>query len=215
MRCAAIIPVKPFDSAKSRLGAQLERGGVAELARAMLGDVLDAAGSSRRLERIVLVTNESNLPASETRWEQVSEGADSGGHSRAALRGIAALGKEIDCVVLLPGDCPLLDARELDGVLERAHPGRVGIVPDRHGSGTNGLVLCPPDSIEPAFGEGSRARHEALARGAGCEPVIESVNSLALDVDTVDDLEALRTVLAREGARAPRTSALLKRMASG
>jgi 2-phospho-L-lactate guanylyltransferase len=215
MRIAAIIPVKRFASAKRRLGEQLDRGRVVELAQAMLADVLEAAGSSRELDQIVLVTDEADLPASEVAWDLVAEGADSGGHSRAALRGIdAAAGAGADCVVLLPGDCPLLDADELDALLGRARRGRVGIVPDRHGSGTNALVLCPPDSIEPAFGEGSRARHEALARDAGAEPVLEHLDSLALDVDTPADLVALRGLLAEDASLAPRTAALLERIAS-
>ena len=41
------------------------------------------------------------------------------------------------------------------------------IVPDRHGSGTNALLLDPPTVITPAFGPGSFARHAALAAAAG------------------------------------------------
>ena len=40
------------------------------------------------------------------------------------------------------------------------------IVADRHGTGTNALVLSPPDAIEPAFGPGSFARHVAAAEAA-------------------------------------------------
>src|SRR3569832_665356 len=58
--------------------------------------------------------------------------------------------------LLVPGDCPALDPTEVDDLL-LAHPhseARVTIVPDRHGTGTNALVLCPPDAISPSFGEG-------------------------------------------------------------
>ncbi len=37
-------------------------------------------------------------------------------------------------------------------------------MPDRHGTGTNGLLLTPPDAIAPSFGPGSCERHRALAR---------------------------------------------------
>ena len=40
-------------------------------------------------------------------------------------------------------------------------------MPDRHGTGTNALLLTPPDVIEPSFGDDSRARHERLAQEAG------------------------------------------------
>ena len=40
--------------------------------------------------------------------------------------------------------------------LARMRPGRVGVVPDRHGTGTNALLLAPADAIGPAFGAGQR-----------------------------------------------------------
>ena len=63
------------------------------------------------------------------------------------------------------------------------------VVPDRHGSGTNALLLAPPRAIRPAFGPGSRARHETLAREAGAACAVDEVPALLLDVDTLEDLE--------------------------
>src|SRR5690242_5229640 len=94
-----------------------------------------------------------------TTIEVLRDPADQG-HSEAATLGIVrarALGA--DCAALLPGDCPLLDPSELDSALDRVAAGRVGVVPDRHGEGTNALLLAPPDAIGPAFGPGSRSRH--------------------------------------------------------
>ena len=78
----------------------------------------------------------------------------------------------------------------------------VAVVPDRHGTGTNALVLSPPDAIRPAFGEGSRDRHVAAAREAGIPFAVEELPSLALDLDTPADLVALATrarIRARRG----------------
>ena len=77
------------------------------------------------------------------------------------------------------------------------------IVPDRHGTGTNALLLTPPDVIEPAFGPGSFARHRAVGGGHG--PASPNLPSLTLDIDTPEDLA---TLLAGSAA-APRTRALL------
>jgi 2-phospho-L-lactate guanylyltransferase len=84
------------------------------------------------------------------------------------------------------------------------------IVPDRHGQGTNALLLTPPDVMAPAFGPGSFARHAARARAAGAAIRVADVSSLGLDVDTPEDLAALRDALAAHGADAPRTRALLE-----
>ncbi|MGH2912303.1 MAG: hypothetical protein ACRDJ3_07480, partial [Solirubrobacteraceae bacterium] len=112
----------------------------------------------------------------------------------------------------VPGDCPTLDPAELTALLEEEIEGVV-IVPDRHGSGTNGLLLTPPDAISPSFGPDSRKRHERLAHNAGAGQRIERPASLLLDIDTGEDLAALRERLAGETERAPRTRAVLGRPA--
>ena len=65
--------------------------------------------------------------------------------------------------------------------------GVVALVPDRHGGGTNALLVSPPGIIPFAFGHGSRARHEAAARAAGAA-YVELDGELGLDVDTPEDL---------------------------
>ena len=75
------------------------------------------------------------------------------------------------------------------------------IVPDRHGTGTNALLLAPPDVIAPAFGQGSCARHRAAAEASGARVAVAEVASLALDVDTPDDLDALRGVHLQDARR--------------
>ena len=88
------------------------------------------------------------------------------------------------------------------------------IVPDRHGAGTNALLIAPPEAVEPAFGPGSFARHAALAHAAGARVRIGRLPSLELDVDTPGDLAALRAALAARAGGAPRTRALLDGIAS-
>lgn len=213
MPFTAIIPVKRFAEAKRRLAEAFGAGARRRLVRAMLGDVLDAVGRSSEVERVLVVTNEPRLPATETPLTRISDAPQRPSHSGAARRGIRrALRSGAEGVVLLPGDCPLLDPAELDGALRRAVPGRVGIVPDRQGTGTNALILCPPDAIMPAFGEGSRERHERLALEAGHTPAIERLFSLALDVDAPEDLAALRQFLDRDPAMAPRTAEAIGRL---
>jgi 2-phospho-L-lactate guanylyltransferase len=132
------------------------------------------------------------------------------GHVAAALAGIARAEVDgADCVVLLPGDCPLLDPKELDRLLTGIPSSFVSVVPDRHGAGTNALVLSPPGAIRPAFGEGSCARHVAAAREAGIPFAVEELPSLSLDLDTPADIVALTRVLAAAPRRARRTAKVL------
>jgi 2-phospho-L-lactate guanylyltransferase len=107
----------------------------------------------------------------------------------------------------------MLDAAELDDLIGRpADPPSVLIVPDRHGTGTNALLLTPPDAIDPSFGPGSRDRHEADAASAGIGHVVVELPTLALDVDTPEDLEHLKATLAETHGGAAHTRGMLRRM---
>ena len=208
MGTVAVLPVKSFGRAKQRLRpAGVDR---AELAAAMVGDVLEALGAVRGLDAVVVVSAQdlAGRPAG-TEW--VHDPLEVG-QSSAAARGVrAAVARGAQRVLLVPGDCPALDPAEVDALLESAAPGVV-IVPDRHGSGTNALLLDPPAVLTPAFGPGSFARHAALAHAAGATVRVGRLPSLELDVDTPGDLAALRTALAAGHGAAPRTRALLERL---
>jgi 2-phospho-L-lactate/phosphoenolpyruvate guanylyltransferase len=195
MKAIAVVPVKRFAEAKQRLAPGLDEGRRQELAAAMLADVLDAIGAARSVERTILVSGDplaqEIAAAANTAVEVVPDPSDSG-HNVAAQAGIArAEADGASCVVLLPGDCPLLAPRDLDRLLTGVPSPYAAIVPDRHGTGTNALVLSPPDAIEPSFGAGSRERHVAAARAAGIPFEVEEVPSLALDLDTPADVVAL------------------------
>jgi 2-phospho-L-lactate guanylyltransferase len=211
MRVAAVLPVKHFDEAKQRLAGGIDAERRRRLVAAMVEDVLEAIGGARSIERTIVVSGDpiAQEMAADAGAEVVPDPADAG-HVEAALAGIARAEVEgADCVVLLPGDCPLLDPRELDRLLTGLPTPYVGIVPDRHGTGTNALVLSPPSAIVPAFGEGSCARHVALAREAGAPFGVEELASLGLDLDTPADVVALTRELSERRGRARRTAKAL------
>ncbi len=205
----AIVPVKRLTAAKSRLADALDATDRSALMLAMLADVLMNLRRSRGVGRVVVVTDDR-----EVRHRAIAEGAevvadhDSGSHSAAALRGIAAVAAPTDRVLLAPGDCPLVRVEELDELLLEPQPSVV-VVPDRHGAGTNALLLDPPDAIDPSFGAGSRDRHLALAASAGLEGAVRVLPSLALDIDTPDDLATLRARFSSQRGGAPATRGVL------
>jgi 2-phospho-L-lactate/phosphoenolpyruvate guanylyltransferase len=215
VRTAAVLPVKSFSHAKQRLGNALGGGDREQLAAAMVGDMLSALAAVEGIEDVVMVTAEPLAArAAAGAGAAVVDDPDEAGQSAAARRGIdAALVRGADRALLVPGDCPAADPQELAQLL-RGAPGSpsVVIVPDRHGSGTNALLLSPPGVVAPSFGAGSFARHAAWARAAGASVQVCELQSLALDVDTPDDLGALRAALERRPAAAARTRAVLDRL---
>jgi 2-phospho-L-lactate guanylyltransferase len=211
-RTIAILPVKSFEAAKQRLSDMLGGGARKALAQAMFSDVLATLRHVPELDEIAVVTADraAESAAAGERVTVLHDGAQSG-QSAAALIGIHhALAAGYERVLLVPGDAPLLQPREVAALIDRTRG--IVIVPDRHGTGTNALVLAPPDVLEPSFGPGSFDRHCELARAAGITYRAEPAPSLAHDVDTPDDLAALATAL--EGARtvAPRTRGALRQL---
>jgi 2-phospho-L-lactate/phosphoenolpyruvate guanylyltransferase len=211
LNATAILPVKRFDSAKRRLGTGMEEDRRRELVAAMLRDVLDAVERARLIDRAIIVSGEPEaaLIAADVGAGLIDD-PDDRGHPEAALLGVAAASQSgVGCVVLLPGDCPLLDPRDLDRLLTAVPDPYVAVVPDRHGTGTNALLLRPPDAIRPAFGEGSCERHLQAARSAGLPHGVERLDSLALDLDTPADIVALTRELEAGRGRAPNTARVL------
>jgi 2-phospho-L-lactate guanylyltransferase len=214
MTVLAVLPIKSFDMAKQRLAAELPAGPRRALAEAMFADVLTALRRATSIDEFVVVSSDNGA-------QQIagSHGAgvledEGGGHSGAALVGIAHA-REIGAerVICVPGDCPLLDPTELDALIAHPVSGRSAlIIPDRHGTGTNALVLTPPDALTPAFGDDSCERHYRLATEQGATPEVLSVESLALDIDTPDDLAALNEALATRHGGAAHTRGMLNQL---
>ncbi len=214
MRTAAVLPIKTFASAKQRLAGMLAADDRTALAAAMAFDVLETLRSVAAIDELIVVSGEPAMSAAAAQaGAHLVADEQEAGHSDAAARGIrvaTALGATR--VLLVPGDCPALAGRELDALLSVRDDGVV-VVPDRLATGTNALLLQPPDVIAPGFGPGSRVRHVERARAVGASVSIVEVAGLELDIDTPQDLNALAALLSADPARAPRTARILEALA--
>ena len=213
MSTLAILPIKSFDDAKRRLGQGIDHALRRLLVEAMVADVLIALRRARSVTATVAVSSDEAAQRIAGAYGASLLYDDGGGHNGAALKGIRhAVAHGFERALLVPGDCPAVDPNELDALLGRDVSGRTAlVVPDRHGTGTNALVLEPPDALEPSFGPGSRERHLERAAGADLRCELVEVPTLALDVDTPEDLEALRQMLASTHGRAAHTRGILRR----
>lgn len=215
MPTVAILPVKTFTEAKRRLRSGLSPAERRALAEAMFCDVLIALRRCTSVGAVLVVSADHG--AQRIAYGYGAEVLDDQehGHNVAARHGIEhVLGEGAERVVLVPGDCPALDPAELDGLLERRAPRpSVLVVPDRHHTGTNALVITPPDAMAPSFGPDSCQRHLDHAREAGVHGEVVDVPTLALDVDTSRDLEALQHRLDQMRGGAANTRGMLVQLA--
>jgi 2-phospho-L-lactate guanylyltransferase len=211
----AVLPIKSFDAAKQRLRSSLNTVTRQVLVQAMFTDVLRALGHAETIAGVVVVSGDHGA-------QRIAEGYGAQvvtdqqqGHNHAAGLGIdRAVELGATRVLLVPGDCPLLIPGEIDELVNRrAASPSVLIVPDRHGSGTNALLITPPDAFTPGFGPGSRERHEQRAAAAGLSCDTVAVPSLALDVDTPEDLEKVESTLAARHGGAAHTRGMLAQLA--
>jgi 2-phospho-L-lactate/phosphoenolpyruvate guanylyltransferase len=210
----AILPIKTFDEAKQRLRAELDPTPRRALVEAMFSDVLIALRRAKLVDQVLVVSADNVAQRIAGGYDAMVVEDEDLGHNQAAVRGAArALELGVDRVLMVPGDCPLLSPTELDELLGRPVPSpSVLVVPDRHGTGTNALVLTPPDALQPAFGPGSHDRHHEHASAAGIHVETVEVSSLALDIDTPEDLAAVEATLERTRGGAAHTRGMLRQL---
>jgi 2-phospho-L-lactate guanylyltransferase len=97
---------------------------------------------------------------------------------------------EVEAVLVLPADLPLIQAGDVRALIEAVQdPPIVVIAPDRRRRGTNALLVAPPGTIKYEFGPDSFERHIRSAETAGARVEIIELPTLGLDLDAPEDLE--------------------------
>ncbi len=182
---ALLVPVKALERAKSRLVVS-SHGHRVPLMRAFALDAITAATRSDLVRTVYVVTDEPDLDIEGTiALPDEGEGDLNRALVHAALR-VRLLDPTL-AVAAMCADLPCLRTDDLDDAL------RVGLTPrwfvaDAAGTGSSLLAAGPGVDLEPHFGPGSAARHEA----SGAVPVRADVATLRRDVDTLEDLDHAR-----------------------
>ncbi len=195
-RCIAVVPVKPMAAALGRLADVLDSGERHALQGAMLRDVLLACERSGAVAATIVVTSD---PAAEAVARSLGAGVEADhvpprGMNAAVSRGLRAAERwGARSALVLTADLPLIRADDLDRIAGREHELLdVALAPSRDGTGTNAMLLRPPAAIGPELGPDSLARHIRRAQDRGLRWATVDLPSVALDIDTPDDLAALR-----------------------
>ena len=191
MVTVVLLPVKDPERSKQRLAGVLSPGERTQLVWAMLEDVGAAVRGCGCAQRVVVVARDPEVAAYAVGngWEVFREsGQDSESRSVDwASKRLEEQGAE--AVLRLPADIPLVQARDLDALLERAARGPSAVlVPSRDGLGTNALLRSPPLVFPSKFGTDSLQQHLREARLRGLRVEVRSMPRLALDLDRTSDL---------------------------
>ena len=190
----AIVPVKRFSTAKTRLATVLDTIERAQLARLMLEDVLEALALCKDfLAGLIVVTSDENATAlARSRGAMVvSDTADNGINAAVRLAIHRIDRSRNDGVIIVPSDIPQLSLDDIfKAVTAISAPRTLAIVPATEDGGTNLLACRPADAVPLHFGPHSFDQHCRAALRAGIKPHVLAVPELGLDIDRPENLRA-------------------------
>lgn len=198
----ALVPVKPLAASKSRLAAALSDKERAVLSAELLEHVLGALQAARCVDAGWVIGGDAFIaalaPQHDARWLP-ELGADLNDTLAQALE---RLPDDATQALILPMDLPFLTSQTVDDLVAQITENQADVViaPDRWQQGTNALLLARPFTLRPAFGPGSRHRHQQAAESQGLRVVLYHARELAFDIDTPADLveSGLLTITAED-----------------
>lgn len=185
----AIVPVKRLGLAKQRLAPILSRSERAELARTMLHDVLTSLCATTELAGIIVVSGDPVVAHLAMLFDaRVVGDLMESGINAAVQQGLGTLDASSASALIVPADVPFATASDLRMVIGELSHYPMVLVPALSDGGTNVLAMRQPNLIMPSFGEGSFARHHALAYDGGVGCGIIRSEALGRDIDYPNDL---------------------------
>ncbi len=191
----AIVPVKPLRRGKSRLAGILSEDERTVLNQDLLERTLKTLSSIKELDQVLVVSRDPHALTIARNHGARTVLEDGQPHLNTALTRATVVAQvhATQGVLILPADLPLLAPDDVLALIDRAiKPPVVVIAPDRHGKGTNALLMIPAGLIEYDFGENSFERHCQRAIKAGARLEVVELPSLGLDLDLPEDLEMVR-----------------------
>jgi 2-phospho-L-lactate guanylyltransferase len=193
----AIVPVKPLRYGKSRLAGTLTEDQRTELNRALLQHTLETLTELKEVDGVLVISRDPHALTLARAHGARTVQEHGQPQLNTALQRATVVAKVYATrgVLVLPADLPLIAKEDIQELIKRAHePPVVVIAPDRHGKGTNALLISPPGLIEYDFGENSFQRHCARVKNAGARLEIVELPSLALDLDIPEDFELIKSL---------------------
>jgi 2-phospho-L-lactate guanylyltransferase len=203
-----LVPVKNLSAAKQRLAAVLDQPARTELAQAMLQDVVATLAAWARRPACALVTSNPFAIelAKQYDFEIIPDVANPGETGAIEMATRLCVERGLDSTLVIPADIPLIQASELDQILEHAPDEGSLLVPAADGRGTNAAFRRPANLFPLRFGNDSFKPHLAAAQATGKPCIVLQLPGIAIDVDNPEDLQR---VLAHPGET--RTQSLLRR----
>lgn len=199
-RLHVVVPIRALADGKRRLSHVLREPQRASLVAGLLRGTLEIVAAWGGAAAVHVVSPDpAVMPIARRAGARPLLQAGLGLNEGIAAARDVALSQGATALLVVPGDLPLLEAPALDALADAADAaiaagaGRpvVVIAPADARTGTNALLVSPPDAIEPGFGPGSLERHLRRAEAADAATQLVVDPALGFDLDTPDDLALL------------------------
>ena len=188
MKTCAIIPVKTFSVAKTRL--KLSETQKEEICKAMLEEVLSTVSKSQLIDKIILVSKDETVLKLGRQFNPVEIFDDESGVNHAVyLADQYILDNKYDRSVIFPQDIPIMRSSDIDNLLGfRESENSIIIVPSRQLNGTNALVRSSTNMMKTQYDRGSYAFQLDAAKAASQNVSVALIRRIMLDIDDEHDL---------------------------
>jgi 2-phospho-L-lactate guanylyltransferase len=194
----ALIPVKDFNTCKSRLANALPDYARQSLMAALLSDLVDVLKQCPAIEGISLVTrcHKAASLADKHKIEVISLATDTCLNSgiTAAVGFITA--RQQQQTIILHGDLPMATTDDIDDLV-RAHCNSgcsISLVPDNEHNGTNAILLNLPTEMVFAYGDNSYAAHSLFCSQHHLAVQTLENKHIGCDIDLWNDFKQLFTL---------------------
>jgi 2-phospho-L-lactate guanylyltransferase len=192
LKTAAIIPVKTFLQAKTRLGLSSEQ--TEKICEIMLEEILGILTISPQIDKIIIVTKEKKALAIGKKFEVIPiiDNEESGVNDAVALADKYLLKNGFEASIVFPQDIPYIKTQDLDFMLKfKSDSDFVIVVPSRRFDGTNALVRKPVNLMKTHYDEDSYKIHMSAAKEGTRDVSLVFVKRIMWDVDNMEDLTFL------------------------
>ena len=190
MKTVAIIPVKSFSKAKTRLTISSEK--TVDMCKLMLGEVLQTISTSKKIDNTIIVSHDQSAFDIGKKFGviEVFDELESGVNNAITLADEYISDSEFDTSIILPQDIPFFNSSDLDNLFSFfQRKNSVIIVPSRQFNGTNSLIRNPSRIMTTRYDEGTYKSHLDEAKCNNIDFSLVLIRRLMLDIDTKDDIE--------------------------
>ena len=190
MKTVAIIPVKSFSKAKTRLTISSEK--TVDICKLMLGEVLQTISTTKKIDNTIIVSHDQSAFDIGKKFGviEVFDELESGVNNAITLADEYISDSEFDTSIILPQDIPFFNSSDLDNLFSFfQRKNSVIIVPSRQFNGTNSLIRNPSRIMATRYDEGTYKSHLDEAKCNNIDFSLVLIRRLMLDIDSQNDIE--------------------------